>query len=58
MSCHVLILDVVRLSVKGFFFSLHFDNICMERTWIKPKVHLIKRRGYDDVATGELKFCF
>ena len=30
-----------------------FDNVFMERTWIRPTVHLILRRGYKDVPGGE-----
>ena len=36
----VLILEVVRLPVQ-YCFSLNFDNICMERTWIRAKVHFV-----------------
>ena len=42
------ILNVVRLSVEQCCLVI-FDNICMERTWIRPKVHLILRIGYEDV---------
>ena len=47
----VSILDVVGFSVYDCF-SLIFDNIFMERTWIRPTVHLILRRGYKDVPGG------
>ena len=30
----VLILNIARLSIEDCF-SVIFDNICMERTWIK-----------------------
>ena len=36
----VLILNVVKVFVVDRFSPV-FDNICIERTWFRPKSHLI-----------------
>ena len=51
----VLILNDVMLSVQDFF-SVIFDNTCMERTWISASY----RDGGMNMlwrGAGELKFC-
>ena len=49
----VLILNDVTLSVQDFF-SVIFDNTCMERTWISASY---RDGGMNMLWRGGLKFC-
>ena len=51
----VLILNVVRLSVYDCF-SVIFDNICMERTWIRESSFNIEK-GNVDLRRGGICVC-
>ena len=52
----VLILNDVMLSVQDFF-SVIFDNTCVERTRIRERSFNIEKGGMKMLRGGGLKFC-